>query len=552
MAEEPLPIFKKQAEEMQGMFSKAANVSQDVWDNMSTLDRMALLSAPLPVVGDIIGAAADAVAIYKEPSVTNIALGAVGLLPFVPGASVTRTAQKAFTNLRNDIPGFYAPGGELGRVGAFGKTLPEGLRNLAQARYGPESRAIQNEFNISVADQRAAREALRVSEKVTTQLKPLEKQIKTMKETGKAYTGKYRKVKSGKDKGKTIPVETKEFEKLTKNAQQLRSTANAAGKKAMGQLNQSRSMINQYGTDKGFLKNIDEVDHVKTFKSFNSKDYFDTVEDLVPTGIGREGVEEIFNKIKTHPDIGMNPKKNYQMNIRKVHTGSAGELDPGMSAKVYGNLSLNNIKERVFSGGKGYNSDKTFLNKLEKAGVNVLNPDAVLKGKPAIITGSGKSDAWELGGVNYMSAINKRGQVTTIVNDEHDLGRLPERVRKITDEIGKLPGADRYMNVSEPIVYDLVKGKKLTAAQVKAKNKFQKKKQQAEQRAIENYKKIPGVNLSGKIPAGFKTKEQWGRAQAVANLQPTSRDFGGLFKEAVIFGPSRVGRPLAREEEGQQ
>ena len=109
MAEEPLPIFKKQAEEMQGMFSKAANVSQDVWDNMSFLDRMALLSAPLPVVGDIIGAAADAVAIYKEPSVTNIALGAVGLLPFVPGASVTRTAQKAFTNLRNDIPGFYAP-----------------------------------------------------------------------------------------------------------------------------------------------------------------------------------------------------------------------------------------------------------------------------------------------------------------------------------------------------------------------------------------------------------------------------------------------------------
>jgi hypothetical protein len=159
MAEEPLPIFKKQAEEMQGMFSKAANVSQDVWDNMSTLDRMALLSAPLPVVGDIIGAAADAVAIAKDPSAMNIALGAAGLLPFVPGGSVTRTMRQALAQAPNDLPGFYE-GGIKTAVAAGGGAL-RGARNLVEARYSPTARGLFQEQGVSVADTRAARQAMK-------------------------------------------------------------------------------------------------------------------------------------------------------------------------------------------------------------------------------------------------------------------------------------------------------------------------------------------------------------------------------------------------------
>jgi len=72
---------------------------------------------------------------------------------------------------------------------------------------------------------------------------------------------------------------------------------------------------------------MEGVDHVKTYKSFNKGegDYFEKVGDLIPTGIGRQGVDQIFKAIKTLPAIGYNPKKNYQMNIRRVYTGSAGK-----------------------------------------------------------------------------------------------------------------------------------------------------------------------------------------------------------------------------------
>ena len=153
------------------------------------------------------------------------------------------------------------------------------------------------------------------------------------------------------------------------------------------------------------------------------------------------------------------------MNIRRAYTGSAGKLDPGMDAKLYSknSISLSDIKKSVFSSQKKYTSNKKFLEALQKSEVNVLNPEQVLRGRAAIITGSSKTDAYELGGVNHMTAINKVGKVTNIVSDEHDLLSSAELNKLIrTDAVGKLPGASRYMNVSEPIVYDLIGSKKLT------------------------------------------------------------------------------------------
>ena len=533
-----------------------------MWEGMPLWDKAALMTAPVPVLGDIVGFGADVKNFYDEPSWLNAGLGLAGLLPWVPSGGITKAAinaslQKAATNLRNDIPGFYSgKGGMLGQGASFLKTIPEGATNIVKSRYGPKSRAIQKKWNISAADQTASKDAIKISEEITTKVRPLEAKIQQMKKNGTAYTGEYRTVTHGAKKGKRVPVETEEFKNISSEAVRLRSIANTAGKKAMGQINQTRSMLNQYhgpkSKQRGFIKHIDEIDHIKTFNNFSVDDYFKTVGDLVPSGTGREGIEEIFKKIETLPSIGMNPKKNYQMNIRRVHTGSAGELDPGISAKVYGGgtLSLENIKEGVFANKKGYNSDKEFLEQLINNGVNVLNPDAVLKGRPAVITGAGKSDAWELGGVNYMTSINKRGKVTTIINDEHDL-LSSQKLNKLikTDAVGKLPGADRYMNVSEPIVYDLVKPKKLTAIQSKAKKKLSKQKKIAEQNAIENYKKVPGVDMPDNLPAGFKTKEQYLRAKAVANLD-AGRDWTRIAVDQGLFGLTglRGGTPFVREK----
>lgn len=515
----------------------AADFAGDVWDSMSPLDKAALLSSPVPVVGDVIGGIADLSALIKDPSLTNAGILAAGLVPFVPSGSVTRTAQKAFTNLRNDIPGFYATDNPVVQGVSWAKTLPEGLSNILQARYLPEQRGIQKEFDISVADQKAARKALEVTEKETANIKQLQEDLKKAKEI---------KIK-------------KDIDKIEKDIADATRRASVEAKKATGQLNQSRSMYNQYfGPEDGsgkFLKNIDEIDHIKTFSNFNVKDYYKTVGDL--SGLPEEEISGIFKQIEKVQNI--DPNKKYLMNIRRVYTHSAGKLDPGMQSKVFGGQSLKNIQNTVFpikSNPKPYKDNEKFLTALQKAGVRVLNPEEVLKGKAAVVTGSGKSDAFELGGVNYMSSISKNGKVVTIVNDEHDLFSTPASLKKYfkTDAIGKLPGADRYMNVSEPIVKELIKSKidATTKKQAAKKISLATQKKTSSDKAIEEYKKISSVDISGPMPAGMKTKEQWARIQAVANLKPDKKDYSRLKKEASIGFGVRAGKSLLKPEEQQE
>ncbi len=57
------------------------------------LDATALATAPVPVVGDVAGLAADAKRMYDNPeerTPMNVGLSALGLLPFVPAAGVVR------------------------------------------------------------------------------------------------------------------------------------------------------------------------------------------------------------------------------------------------------------------------------------------------------------------------------------------------------------------------------------------------------------------------------------------------------------------------------
>ena len=616
------PLLQKQqllAERIRkgGETSSAPSLKQlkEIHDNMSPLDKAALYTAPVPVLGDVVGGVADTVAFAKDPSLINASLLGMGLIPFVPSGAVTRTAQKvfptlksknvqvpdevmetaqrAFTNLRNDIPGFYGTDDPLKQAIAAGKTVPEGITNIARARYAPTDRAIQSEFNISVADQKAAQNAIKASEKVADEVAALRKKQKEMEDLGSGPGGAY----TGDWTSAGNQVKTQAYKDIEKKADKLESSARTAAKKSMGQLNQSLAMTKQVaGVDtglKGLLKNIEGVDHVKTFEKFNVDDYFDEVGDL--SGLDKEDISGMFDQIKRVQ--GMDPSKPYQMNIRRVSTKSAGDLDPKTGRKVYKSvpetfdvvqdasklesakiagidlgsafpldtspfvrqqvvkrdISLDDIKKDVFpelkktksgtGARKTYTSDKEFLDALTEAGVAVRNRDDVLKGRAAIITGSGKSDAWELGGVNYMTSITKDGKAVTIVNDEHDLFSF------------KLPNADRFMNVSEPIPYDLVKTKELTEQQQAAKTRLSSSKKKATKEAVEKYESILkdlNVDIAEKVPVGFGSREQYLRALTVANLKPSHKDYSRLVKELGIAAPTRAARAVLGTEEEEQ
>jgi hypothetical protein len=550
------------------IISNAADFAGDVWDSMSLLDRAALLSSPVPVVGDVIGGIADLSALIKDPSLTNAGILAAGLVPFVPSGSVTRTAQKAFTNLRNDIPGFYATTDPLSKIISAIKTVPEGIGNVLQARYLPEQRAIQEQFNISVADQKAARNAIDLATNIPDEMKRLEKELKEMKELGSKPGGAY----TGKLTEKNNKQKTEIFREKEDKLKKEKSIIRQASKKAMGQLNQSLSFTKQLGgidTElKGLLKNIEGVDNIKTFEKFNVDEYFDEVGNV--SGLDKKDISGMFEQIKKVQ--GMDLSKTYQMNIRRVYTGSAGNLDPTTKNKVYKSvpedydvfqeglvkqlavkkdISLDDIKKDVFPELKGsrktYTSDKEFLDALDAAGVAVRNRDDVLKGRAAIIKGSGKSDAWELGGVNYITAITKDAKAVTIVNDEHDLFSF------------KLPGGDRYMNVSEPIFYDLKvsenRTKKLTKKQSAAEERLAVSKKVAVKNAIDNYTNILknlNIEIPEKTPAAFSSREQYLRALVVANLKPDKKDYSRLKKEASIGFGVRAGKSLLSPEEQQE
>lgn len=71
---------------------------QQMWQGMSPLEKSALVSSPVPFVGDALGLLADAEMYATEPESRtwgNVALSAAGLLPLVPAASLASRMGRA-------------------------------------------------------------------------------------------------------------------------------------------------------------------------------------------------------------------------------------------------------------------------------------------------------------------------------------------------------------------------------------------------------------------------------------------------------------------------
>ena len=96
----------EQTDEFAGL-KKAGDVAQGIFSNMSPLEKTALATSPLPIVGDIAGVAAD-IDMYanrpEERTGLNYLLSALGVLPFIPSRSQVKAAAEGIEQLAKETP----------------------------------------------------------------------------------------------------------------------------------------------------------------------------------------------------------------------------------------------------------------------------------------------------------------------------------------------------------------------------------------------------------------------------------------------------------------
>ena len=83
------------------------NIGYGADDQMSPLDAAALITSPVPVVGDVTGLAADVDMYMRDPesrNIPNYILSAAGVVPFVPAASQIRKGIKAYHGTPHNMP----------------------------------------------------------------------------------------------------------------------------------------------------------------------------------------------------------------------------------------------------------------------------------------------------------------------------------------------------------------------------------------------------------------------------------------------------------------
>ena len=489
---------------------------------MSALDKAALMTSPIPIAGDVIGGIADAKALYDDPSWTNAGMALAGLLPWVPPMVAARSVKQGIKdntrsviqNMPNHLPGFYekptgvlpdwmmkAGGNKLDpltimklqggahQLGAAAYGGLQGLGNLTQAQYSPHAQGLFKEAGVSLTDQKVAREMLARME--GTHVDSLADKI------GKQLDSKYES-----------------------NPQ----------KKLVGMLNQSRNFVEQYN-GKSFLKLLDGMDN-KAWAELNPEAYRQVVGKA--TGLNDTNLNAVFREF-TGPGIqNVKEGENVRMVIRNANASASGNLWQGMSKRVFGGQTLGDMK-KVFNG-KPFKTNEDLLKALDEKNVGVRNREGVLKnGEDPIVTGSSHTDAYDLGGVNYMTVVHKNGTMTSFVNDEHDVFAV------------KAPLGDRLVAVSTPLHIDIFNKKRrgrgvqkaLDAANIETAAKRQ---------TVENVMEtIHGVDPSKKVPKGM-SKAQHMTAQAVAKMEPQKRGAAEVSFN-VMNALFKAGKPVSRSED---
>lgn len=75
-----------------------ADAGKNIWGNMNLLERAALATAPIPILGDVTGLASDAYMYATKPEERtpfNVGMSILGMLPLVPAKSIVGVADDA-------------------------------------------------------------------------------------------------------------------------------------------------------------------------------------------------------------------------------------------------------------------------------------------------------------------------------------------------------------------------------------------------------------------------------------------------------------------------
>ena len=115
------------------------NIGYGAGDQMSPLDAAALITSPVPVVGDVTGLAADVDMYMRDPesrNIPNYILSAAGVVPFVPAASQVRKGIKAYHGSPHSFDRFSTESIGTG----------EGAQAYGRGLYFAESEKVANEY----------------------------------------------------------------------------------------------------------------------------------------------------------------------------------------------------------------------------------------------------------------------------------------------------------------------------------------------------------------------------------------------------------------------
>ena len=425
-----------------GLFSDIGKVSEKVWSQMPLRDKIALITSPVPFLGTATGVFADSITMGEDPSALNAGFLASN---FIPGARIARAIGKTGKGLftknpakeqleylikhsPNKLTKFYDEGKtpfttQLKQIKSKAGGLFRGAGNLMQASYSPKAQARYAEHGISLTDQKVMEKALRVAE--GTQKTPVVKKL-----TNSIRKNIFKKSEEVIDKAKV-------------------------GKETMGQINQTRLFNEQYGNRNTIYNMLDGVDQ-SDFSKFSKVEYDKLMK--AATGLNDDTTSAVFRAMAQNQ--GINDKKVWRMAIRRPYTGQAsGNIRAPFiksgTGKAFGNKPLNAVK-MAFADKKPFGTNLQLLKALEKQNIRVMNDELVRKAAKegrddveVILSGSWKSDAFELGGVNVVTVVKKDGNVVSFANDANNLAAL----KKI--ELNA-PLADRIVSITPPMHFNVI------------------------------------------------------------------------------------------------
>ena len=570
MAEEPLQIFKDNAERQSKFVRESLGVAEDVWDNMSAADKAALVLSPVPVAGTAAGLFADSLAMKEDPSAVNTAILASNFIPFSrvgrfavkagqsrglftanPLTAIKSKAYEMLSNIPNYVPGFYDKNQAKGIAGLMGVTAqgiidtgigrlsPQAMGNLAVGVGRGQQRVARRQLKkFDTSDERAAKVQSKLDALPEEELaKRSELMTKVVEKTNRAMETLPGGRKVEKFLGGPLEMPKTKKARLQNKIRMIKKDRTDAFKKISGQVNAQRMYNDQYYKTQGeFFKVLDGLDQ-RDFAALDSKTYFNVVKGS--TGLTESEAKVAFEKIAKVWNV--DPAKNYRMAIRNPTTEASGKLiDPvrkGKNKRVLGGALKKDI-ENIFKNGRFKNHKELYKKLSEVEGVRIRNPEGFKNGEPAILMGYDKSNAYELGGVNYLTMIKPNGKMITMVSDENDLLNVP---------IGKgvavkAPAADRLVTVVTPFEFDLVN-----------KTETNLKRAEGVRESVEQTMREIAGPTTRKLPKGGPSKANLATAEAIANLR-AKPDYLGAGLNILGVG-AKAGKPIYRgatQEEEQQ